>query len=135
MARRNSTLQDIPLYFDWKNKVERNAFLGRLARLAQVVFLQLNITSFLEEARSDTRPARRESVANLSRRLSIFQRERKESLLSSKYDEDGFEKVVYQVPKSRMKEITEKVYDVNRVAEDLEQIRWGNHKRYLCPLR
>ena len=63
-------------------------------------------------------------MANLSRRLSIFQRERKESVVSSKYDEDGFEKVLYQVPKSRMKEITEKVYDVNRVAEDLEQIRY-----------
>ena len=91
-----------------------------------VFFVQINITSFIEEARSETaRPARRKSVVNLSRRLSIFQRERKESVLSSKYDEDGFEKVLYQVPKSRMKEITEKVYDVNRVAEDLEQIRYG----------
>ena len=89
-----------------------------------VFFVQINITSVIEEARSETRPARRKSVVNLSRRLSIFQRERKESVLSSKYDEDGFEKVLYQVPKSRMKEITEKVYDVNRVAEDLEQIRY-----------
>ena len=90
-----------------------------------VFFVQINITSFIEEARSETRLARRKSVVNLSRRLSIFQRERKESDLSSKYDEDGFEKVLYQVPKSRMKEITEKVYDVNRVAEDLEQIRYS----------
>ena len=65
---------------------------------------------------------------NLSRRLSIFQRERKESVVSSKFDEDGFEKVAYQVPKSRVKEITEKVYDVNRVEEDLEQIRYSKQK-------
>ena len=31
--------QDIPLYFDWKNKVDRDAFLGRMA---QVVFLCRN---------------------------------------------------------------------------------------------
>ena len=31
--------QDIPLYFDWKNKVDRDAFLGRMA---QVVFLGRN---------------------------------------------------------------------------------------------
>ena len=42
MARRKSTLQDIPLYFDWKNKVDRNAFLGRLAQVV-FFFLQLNI--------------------------------------------------------------------------------------------
>ena len=97
--------------------------------MAQVVFfLQINITSFIEEARSEERPARRKSVVNLSRRLSLFQRERKDSVLSSKYDEDGFEKVVYQVPKSRMQEITEKVYDVNRVDEDLEQIRYSKFK-------
>ena len=58
-------------------------------------------------------------------RGDIFQRQRKDSAWSSKYDEDGFEKVLYQVPKSRMKEITEKVYDGNRVAEDLEQIRYS----------
>ena len=130
MNRRANTFQDISLYFDWKNKVDRNAFLGKLAGSGGVFFLQIDIASFLEEARSDTRPARRESVANLSRRLSIFQRQRKDSAWSSKYDEDGFEKVLYQVPKSRMKEITEKVYDVNRVAEDLEQIRYG--KSFPC---
>ena len=43
MNRRVNTFEDISLYFDWKNKVDRNAFLGNLAGwlagwLAQVLF-------------------------------------------------------------------------------------------------
>ena len=41
MNRTANTFQDISLYFDWKNKVDRNAFLGKrwlAGRLAQVFF-------------------------------------------------------------------------------------------------
>ena len=90
-------VDDTKLYFDWKDTVAKNEFLGKST--VEIMLKKLLNLSFEDEsiaARSTSK--RKESVYELSRRLSVFQQEdsRRLSTWSSKFDEDGFEKIEYK---------------------------------------
>ena len=78
------------------------------------------------EAAVERKIKRKESSLGLSRRLSLHPG-RRESLWSSKYDEEGFERIDYKIPKGRDEELILKRKHLVIVAEDLEKMRWDSN--------
>lgn len=94
---------DTGYYHHWRSTVQNNEYLESVINTRSI-------------------STRRESSIGLSRRLSLHPG-RRESVRSSKYDEEGFENVEYKVPKGKDEEIIIKREELELVEEDLQKMR------------